>query len=124
MKKDLCEKLYNALKEMGFLNVEYLQFEVVGSKNYMPLVIKKIETNKENDEIISFKISMCQYELQNGALMRNTEICIDIIPAVRFAAPYYFSNDLAGIETHRADYKFMFRWLKNIKEAGYEAKEA
>lgn len=66
---------------------------------YMPLSIERIGTGPRGFPAVS----VCHYGEQNGDLMRDPEMCFEVIPAGPNAvadtwAPYYFRNDYAGIE--------------------------
>lgn len=94
---------------------------------YMPLVIEKIDKNL---------ISLAHYGKQNGDLMYDPEIVIEINTEQKTARPISFANSYLGIrqEVYNEDEhgqkqtntkllndltKYLSEWLENLKEQGF-----
>ena len=103
---------------------------------WMPLTIERIGHGPNGHP----SVSVCHYGEQNGDLMRDPEMCFEVIPAsgatAETWAPYYFRNDYAGIEqeVYSADEagrqlvrtkllaelrSFARTWDRNLREQGF-----
>ena len=120
---------YKRLKELGFLDVKYLKIE---NKPFMDLSIERIEKNV---------ISLCHYGEQNGDLMCDPEMTIEINDEFKTAQALYFRNDYIGVEQFVFIYNddglktkvypklrkelniFLKEWLINLKRQGFKVKK-
>lgn len=99
--------------------------------SWMPLTIEKIGQGPNGHQAVS----ICHYGEQEGDLMRDPEICFEVVGNEVF--PYYFRNDYAGLEqvvyvsdengkvTHvrprlkKEIESFLRIWNRNLKEQGF-----
>lgn len=103
----------------------------VHNEPFMPLTIENIGTGPTGAPAFS----VCHYGEQNGDLMRDPEICVEL--RNEELTPYYWRNDYAGLEWEiifkdgdrvlqkprlLADCKKFLRiWERNIREQGFLA---
>ena len=98
---------------------------------YMPLIVENIGLGPRGLPALS----ICHYGEQNGDLMRDSEMCIELEienGTVIYCRPYYFRNDYAGFEQNaveenqqidarmiRRQREFAAIWSNNLIEQGF-----
>lgn len=105
----------------------------IENRGYMALVIERIGTGPQGLPAIS----VAHYGEQNGDLMRDPEMCFELVQQGerKHLAPYYWRNDYAGIEQESRfteDGKILVRprllnehigfarmWNRNLEEQGF-----
>lgn len=125
-RKDVHRQIYQLLEELGILEVgEYLKIK---NEPYMDLNVDRLHGNV---------ISMAHNYLQNGDVMADPDMTIEIYPDKREAEALTFQNDGFGLWQTVYNYddqgrkvavrprlkrelnSFLLQWLKNLKAQGF-----
>lgn len=125
-RRDQQELIYEMLEELGILEVtEYLKIK---NKPYMDLNVDRLSGNV---------ISMAHNYIQNGDVMADPDMTIEIYPDQRRAEALTFQNDGVGVWQAVYNYddqgrkvavrprlkkelnSFLVQWLRNLKAQGF-----
>lgn len=125
-RRDQNQLIYEMLEELGVLEVtEYLKIK---NEPYMDLNVDRLHGNV---------ISMAHNYVQNGDLMADPDMTIEIYPEQRRAEALTFQNDGLGIWQTVYNYddqgrkvavrprlkrelnSFLLQWLRNLKSQGF-----
>lgn len=93
-------------KAGGWRHSLYLKID---NAPYMELVIEAMD---ESGPLGLLSVSVCHYGEQNGDLMRDPEMCFEVVCAedrTLSLNPWYFRNDYLGLE----------QWSRNIMHGQY-----
>ena len=125
------QTLLDILKRAGGWNPSL--FLKIENAPYMALVI---EATDESGPCGHPAISVCHYGEQNGDLMRDPEMCFELVTAEgSHLDPFYFRNDYMGVEQwsrtfagghyvrlrylHEQHQQFATQWDSNLRLQGF-----
>ena len=130
MRENIYKSIYSKLQQIGILDesgkmqADYMKFKCDG---LMDLNV---------DNLLNNRIALAHNGIQNGDVMSDPDVEVQIYPDQKMAEATTFQNDYLGIyqevypepgkyypKLKKELNEFLNQWLQNMIEAGYELSE-